>query len=1534
MLADPSTIPPTMHKGCQDATTEIEKDNSLEDYLEIVTDIEDRDDGSDTEPDKQVHSTTIAARGTAGREGPPENIRPVSNECTPEIFRCVTDGCGSTHILSARAGYIRRENGRRLLPRWKPGSVITYGIDVDSFPSQRSARFAERALDKAAGDWNSRDAGIQFQSLQNEGQAVFTLKYYPAPNGLFAESFFPDSKRRTLGIFKYAFKNTYRKFMANIFRHELGHVLGLRHEEAGTKESKIPSVALTPPNGGSIMRYFRDPNSLRIQDSDVAAVRKLCAIEGEEFEGFLVITVDPSVLDDTSLSGSDQLSSKGSNLAHSETESLNRTSTEGQPSRVSLDDEALVTVTPLQTTLRIPTITVDSETHVNDQGQARPPEDTHLQPRSAASDPLQNSSFLAVPVNRSISASPPPEEQESLRTDTGHNDTKHNHQSGSLQLDVEDALTPDPGSEHMFAVENNPFAFSPGQLGKMFIPKSQSAFYTLGGLHGLEKGLRTDRTAGLSMDEAALEGMVSFEEAANEQASKYGALGEKVPRIIHDEYQTQEAFYNPQGGGIHGDSDAAYSDRKRVFGTNRIPEPAAKSFPRILFDVYCGQWLLLLLTAVAMASTAWGIYEKVVATSQQSQEPITGPAHGIATLVWIILIVSVEATNQWMTQRRLERLRAMGEERLARVVRSGRTVEVSIFDLLVGDVVLLSAGDIVPVDGVLIDGYGLNFDETFCTGESDIIRKTPGDQVFTVLDDAANGLTYESLWSMDPFILSGSRVLEGTGSFVATAVGANSLDGRVRMCLWGTDDLGPFRKRFQTFSTSIVRKFGIAVGILLCVVCTIKFLATLPSSTLPAEKKGRNYLEMFIVAVALSLVTAAPFSPNVGCLITTIIMGRLVKDNNLIRVRRHRGLGGDGDGGACEVAADVTSICTGKTGLLTQNRMRVMAVTMGNSKGYGNQSSSIDSTVGGSDDGLVDEVSPTSFAQSLSPQEKQLLVASIVINSTAYEGDVNGERTFIGSGTDVALLTFGREVLGAGYVEEERSNASIEEMLLHTPQNMFVATIVRLPNGRFRVYVKGAPEILLPRCLKVISDKSSRNDELRVQNLTNAKCNLCYERATAYGLRSLRPIALCFRDFTCRQSLNSDDLYQSMTLLAIFGIQDPLRHDVVDAVRECHSAGITVRMMTGDNMETARAVAQKSGILQSNSIVMEGKDFRSLDSQSQEDILPHLTVLARASPHDKRIFVQLLKLQGETVAVAGGNEHDGPALKIADIGFAKGIAGSNTAVDASDVILMDDNFASIVQCIFWGRAAKDSISGFMQFKLAAVYSASILTFVSAVAVNLGDRTVLNAAQLLWVGLVTDLSVFALLVSRPSEAVRRRKPMPKSHPFMTSTMKKMVGGQLITQVLLTLLAYFGWFKVFGNVVGPMNVDDRTRRNTFVFNTFVWLQIFNILNLSRLDNRFNVFEGSFRNSFLFPIALLVASGQILIVFYGGKAFETSRLEGTGWAVSVALGASSLFLGILLRLVPDVVVDMLTPEFLTRRHMHREPSLVVDELSLDTE
>ncbi|KAF4335847.1 ATPase P-type K Mg Cd Cu Zn Na Ca Na H-transporter [Fusarium beomiforme] len=625
-----------MHNDFEDATIETGTDNPWGDFPRYTADAE--KDTLDKDHDQQIQSTETAAADTTGLEESSESVSSLGNECTAEMFRCVTDGSGSPHILSDRAGYSRRENRRRILPRWKPGSVITYSVDVNSFPTRKPARFAERALDKAA-----------------------------VPNGIFfAESFFPDSKRRTLSIFKNAFKRNYRKFMSNILRHELGHVLGLRHEEAGTMESRIPSVALTTPNGRSIMRYFRDPSSLCIQESDVAAVKKI------------------------------------------ETGSHNRSIIKGlQPGAIS--DGLASVVTPPQTSPTVEwaidsTVTTDPEPYSNNHEQAQLMENALQEPRSTIV--VQDYSFLAVPLYLQLSSSSIASVEESLVLDNSND--KHIPQSAPFQLDLQDALTPDIGFEDKFSVESNPFAFSPGQLGKMFAPKSHNAFSALGGLHGLEKGLRTDITSGLSMDETTLEGMVSFEEGANEGASKYDALGEKVPHMSHSEYRRPEASYTPPENSIQGSSDTVYSDRSRVFGSNRIPGLAMKRISKILFDIYC-------------------VFSSFV----------------------LRLLISIR-----ISQRHLEKLRRMNDWRLAKVIPSGRTLEVSIFDLLVKDVALLSAGDLVPIDGILIDGHGLKFDESCSTGESDIIRKTPGDQVFSLLEDAVNDLAHESPWRMDPFIIS------------------------------------------------------------------------------------------------------------------------------------------------------------------------------------------------------------------------------------------------------------------------------------------------------------------------------------------------------------------------------------------------------------------------------------------------------------------------------------------------------------------------------------------------------------------------------------------------------------------------------------------------------------------------------------------------------------------------------------------------------------------------------------------------------------
>jgi Ca2+-transporting ATPase len=382
---------------------------------------------------------------------------------------------------------------------------------------------------------------------------------------------------------------------------------------------------------------------------------------------------------------------------------------------------------------------------------------------------------------------------------------------------------------------------------------------------------------------------------------------------------------------------------------------------------------------------------------------------------------------------------------------------------------------------------------------------------------------------------------------------------------------------------------------------------------------------------------------------------------------------------------------------------------------------------------------------------------------------------------------------------------------------------------------------------------------------------------------------------------NFEDIFHDMTLLGVVGIQDPLRPGVSDAVKRCQDAGVTVRMVTGDNAITASAIAIECGIKTEEGIVMEGLKFRQLSDAEMDEVLPRLQVLARSSPEDKRILVQRLKHLGETAAVTGDGTNDGPALKTADVGFSMGIAGTEVAKEASAIILMDDNFSSIVTAIKWGRAVNDAVSKFLQFQITVNITAVLLAFISAVS-SPDMHSVLTAVQLLWVNLIMDtFAALALATDAPTEKILDRKPTPKRAPLITTNMWKMIVGQAIYQLVVTLVLYFAGPSILGyDIVARPELQSEL--NTMVFNTFVWMQIFNEFNNRRLDNKFNIFEGIHRNWFFIGINAVMIGGQIMIVFVGGKAFQITRIDGTQWAICILCALFCLPWAVVLRCIPD--------------------------------
>ena len=351
------------------------------------------------------------------------------------------------------------------------------------------------------------------------------------------------------------------------------------------------------------------------------------------------------------------------------------------------------------------------------------------------------------------------------------------------------------------------------------------------------------------------------------------------------------------------------------------------------------------------------------------------------------------------------------------------------------------------------------------------------------------------------------------------------------------------------------------------------------------------------------------------------------------------------------------------------------------------------------------------MANSLSPEVKDLIRENIALNSTAFESDAAAvNETFVGSSTETALLKFARNHLSMGPLTAERANNEVIDMVPFDSSRKWMATTVKLSDGRRRLFVKGAAEIILSMASTIIVDPK---DGLRSRDLTDADKETISERVHSYALRMLRPIALAYKDLTpsdetpdlesCLDQEEPGDVLDNMTFIGVFGIQDPLRPEAIKAVRQCQEAGVFVRMVTGDNFLTAKAIASECGIYGPGGIAMDGPTFRKLTPAQLDLVIPRLQVLARSSPEDKLKLVKRLKGMGETVAVTGDGTNDALALKEADVGFAMGVQGTEIAKEAASIILLDDNFDSIVKALSWGRTVNAAVKKFLQVRVLASF---------------------------------------------------------------------------------------------------------------------------------------------------------------------------------------------------------------------------------------
>ena len=616
---------------------------------------------------------------------------------------------------------------------------------------------------------------------------------------------------------------------------------------------------------------------------------------------------------------------------------------------------------------------------------------------------------------------------------------------------------------------------------------------------------------------------------------------------------------------------------------------------------------------------------------------------------------------------------------------------------------------------------------------------------------------------------------------------------------------------------------------------------------------------------------------------------RMIAENILVRVI-----------GSCGTMANATVVCTDKTGMLTQNVMSVVAGSIGihakfvrnlkENKARTNapdqeqdqpQEQDVTEAAGEpqvnrkhADDFSIEQGDINTI---LSPQLKRLFNQSIAVNSTAFE-DIDpetNELAFVGSKTETALLQFAKD-LGWGDWKETRESSEIIQMIPFSSERKAMGVVVRLPSGPYRLLLKGASEVLTEKCTRhvVVSknpDQSQHPDsEIETKAIDGTAEDNISRTIAFYANQTLRTIALCYQDFeswppagTHSHSLDGvpyEDLSRDMTLVAITGIGDPLRPGVRDAIAICHRAGVTVKMCTGDNVLTARSIATQCGIYTPGGLIMEGSQFRALDPQERIEVVPRLQVLARSSPEDKKALVEILRSLGEIVGVTGGGgTDDGPALKAANVGFSMGVSGTEAAKEASDIILMDDNFASIVKVVMWGRCVNDAIRKFIQFQGSAIITVIIITFTRAIvstsAVAPTANRVLSIVQLLWIDIIIHtFAALALATDPASKSLLDRKPDTHRNRLFTTDMIKMILGQSTYQVTITLVLYSLGRRILGF---DYKDEDNGIMNALANNTLAFAQIFNLVNCRMPDDKLNILGGVLKNRYFIVIILIGTS-----------------------------------------------------------------------------
>ena len=872
-------------------------------------------------------------------------------------------------------------------------------------------------------------------------------------------------------------------------------------------------------------------------------------------------------------------------------------------------------------------------------------------------------------------------------------------------------------------------------------------------------------------------------------------------------------------------------ESRRKYGSNILTPPEKTSLWKQFLEKFEDPIIRILLLAWVLSMIISSVH-----CWGPEQEGFAAFLEPLGIFFAIMLASTIGFFFEVKAARAFEVLNAVNDDIMVTVIRDGKVQEVSRKDIVVGDVVMLNTGDEAPADGVLLESHSLQINESTLTGEP-VISKT------TVEADFDSEATYPS-----NKVLRSTTVVDGHGIMCVELVGDATEYGKVNQGALIDNNLEtPLQLQLKRLA-GVISKMGYAVAAITFVMLTAKvFLASEPMGTMDIVSA---LLHNFMIAVTLIVVSVPEGLPMSVTLSLALSMNRMLKTNNLVR-KMH----------ACETMGAATVICTDKTGTLTQNRMQVHETNFLSLK----------------DQQLGDD------------ETSALVKEGIAVNSTANLNIEENEVKTIGNPTEAALLLW----LNGNGVDYQplRNGAEVVSQLTFSTERKYMATVVKSQLlGKKVLYVKGAPEIVLANSNRVAKAGGYATVEESRQ-------------AIEAKLLEYQGMAMRTLGFACQVLKEGDNeapyadgrlAGTDLTFLGFVAISDPVRTDVPDAVQSCLSAGIDVKIVTGDTPGTAREIGRQRGIVNGDTAadaVITGPEFEALTDDEAAKRVMGLKIMCRARPMDKQRLVRLLQEQDAVVAVTGDGTNDAPALKAAQVGLSMG-DGTSVAKEASDITIIDNSFTSIARAVMWGRSLYKNIQRFLLFQLTINVAACLVVMIGSL---LGTSSPLTITQMLWVNLIMDTFAAGALASLPpSWSVMKERPRKSGENgdfIITKPMAKSIFGVGLIFVIIQV-ALLMWFNTDG-------VLSRYEQSEF-FTFFVMLQFWNMFNAKAYMTGCSAYKGLLSDYTFLAVCALIVVGQILIVSFGGTMFNVVPLSFESWLQITIATSVVLWVGEIVRLL----------------------------------